>query len=244
MNLIHSISGVRENEIISKQFHYLGIAATNDCSRLYAITSDPSIKIFHHTNFEQEWPIENQYLPSAICLSKSERFLYLGMTHGLIRIYTLPLTFDTYIDVPAHYSSIRRLLVTHDDQYLVSMAESAYILLFKQTVDAFSSISNQYRFAQFSQENLEKINEYDREAKKFDYILVTKSEFDEHKRKIQEIQAKITSVISPYRHSSRFLHSLSANQRLKITSNYVPNNCPSPNISIIPLNNSRRLSKP
>ena len=140
---------------------------------------------------EQEWPIENQYLPSAICLSKSERFLYIGTTHGLIRIYTIPLTFDTYIDVPAHYSSIRRLLVTYDDQYLVSIAESAYILFFKQTIDVFSSISNQYQFSQISPENLEKTNEYERAATKFDYILVTKSEFDEHKQKIEEIQSKI-----------------------------------------------------
>lgn len=116
------------------------------------------------------------------------------MTHGLIRIYTIPLTFDTYIDVPAHYSSIRRLLVTSDDQYLISIAESAYILFFKQTIDAFSSISNQYQFSQLSQENLEKTNEYERATKKFDYILVTKSEFEEHKRKIEEIQSKIAYI--------------------------------------------------
>lgn len=174
------LKGMRENEIITKQFHYLGIAVTNDCNHIYAITTDSSIKIFHQTNLEQEWTIENHFLPSAICLSKSERLLYIGMTHGIIRVYTIPLTLETYIDIPAHYSSIRRLLVSYDDQYLVSIGESAYVLLFKQTMNVLSSISNQS-----SKENFE-LNE-----KMFDYILVTKSEYDEQKRKINEIQTRI-----------------------------------------------------
>ena len=186
---------MRENEIITKQFHYLGIAVTNDCNRIYAITSDSSIKIFYHTNLEQEWIIENEFIPSAICLSKSERLLYIGMTHGIIRVYTIPLTFDTYMDIPAHYSSIRRLLISSDDQYLVSIAESAYILLFKQTFDVQSSISNEYQFSQLSRENIEMKIEDEKSPTIFDYILVTKSEFDEQKRKIQEIQTRIKSVV-------------------------------------------------
>ena len=65
-----------EDEIITKQFHYVGIAVTNDGHRIYAITADSSIKIFHQTNLEQEWSIESNWTPSAICLSKSERLLY------------------------------------------------------------------------------------------------------------------------------------------------------------------------
>jgi hypothetical protein len=177
---------MRENEIITKQFHYLGIAVTNDCNRIYAITTDSSIKIFYQTNLEQEWSIENNFLPSAICLSKSERLLYIGMTHGIIRVYTIPLTLNSYIDIPAHYSTIRRLLISYDDQYLVSIAESAYVLLFKQTMDVLSSISNQYQFSQLNFEINDKI---------FEYILVTKSEYDEQKRKINEIQMRIKLVI-------------------------------------------------
>ena len=178
---------MRENEIITKQFHYLGIAVSNDCNRIYAITTDSSIKIFHQTNLEQEWTIENNFLPSAICLSKSERLLYIGMTNGIIRVYTVPLTSDSYIDIPAHYSSIRRLLVSYDDRYLVSIGESAYVLLFKQVTGVLSSISNQY-----SQLNFE-IN--DKREKMFEYILVTKSEYNEEKRKINEIQTRIKSVV-------------------------------------------------
>lgn len=215
---------MRENEIITKQFHYAGIAVTNDCSRIYAITSESSIKIFHHTDLEQECTVENHFLPSAICLSKSERFLYIGMTNGIIRVYTIPLTFDTYVDVPAHYSSIRRLLVSYDDRYLVSIAESAYILLFKQTIDVCSSISNQYQFSQLSQENLERTNEQERTAKKFDYILVTKSEFDDQKRKIQEIQAKLKSVSSFSRidsHSFDIFRELETENNLKLRSKQI-----------------------
>lgn len=178
---------MRENEIITKQFRYVGIASTNDCSRIYAITSDSSIKIFNNTNLEQEYLIENDFIPSAICLSKSERILYVGMTHGIIRIYTNLLTFDGYIDLPAHNSSIRRLLVSYDDQYLVSLAESAYVLLFKHTTHHLNSVTTKYQQTQSTVENFESA----KEQKTFDYILVTKSEFDERTRKIKDIQIRI-----------------------------------------------------
>ncbi|CAF5182007.1 unnamed protein product, partial [Rotaria magnacalcarata] len=142
-------------------------------------------------NFEQEWPIENGFIPSAICLSKSERLLYVGMTHGIIRVYTIPLVFDGYVDLPAHNSSIRRLLVSYDDHYLVSIAESAYILLFKQTINNLSSVSSQYKFSQLSTENVDTINEPQAKQIMFEYILVTKSEYDERQRRINEIQTSI-----------------------------------------------------
>lgn len=169
--IFNILTGIRESEIITKQYHYIGIAVTNDCNYIYAITTDSSIKIFNQTNLEQELAIEKDFLPSTICLSKSERLLYIGMTHGIIRIYTIPLRFDNYIDIPAHYSSIRRLLVSYDDQYLISIAESAYILVFKQTINV-------------SQLSIE-------QDKMFDYILITKFEFDEQRRKIKEIQNRI-----------------------------------------------------
>ncbi|CAF1282899.1 unnamed protein product [Rotaria magnacalcarata] len=184
-------TGMREGEIITKQYRYRGIAVTNDGMRIYAIASDSSIKIFNNTNFEQEWPIENGFIPSAICLSKSERLLYVGMTHGIIRVYTIPLVFDGYVDLPAHNSSIRRLLVSYDDHYLVSIAESAYILLFKQTINNLSSVSSQYKFSQLSTENVDTINEPQAKQIMFEYILVTKSEYDERQRRINEIQTSI-----------------------------------------------------
>jgi WD40 repeat protein len=189
--IFNIFTGMREGEIITKQFRYIGIAVTNDCNHIYAITSDSSIKIFHKTNLEQEWSIENNFIPSAICLSKSERLLYVGMTHGIIRIYTIPFTSKIYIDLPAHCSSIRRLLVSYDDQYLVSIAESAYILLFRQTINVLNSVSSHYQISQMSIGNLDSVNEQKRIQTMFEYILVTKSEFDEQKRKIKEIQARI-----------------------------------------------------
>ncbi|UJR25802.1 hypothetical protein I4U23_007152 [Adineta vaga] len=188
----HIEMSMREGEIIMKQFRYVGIAVTKDCNRIYAITSDSSLKLFHNTNLEQEWTIENNLIPSAICLSKSERLLYIGMTNGTIRIYTIPLMIDAYMDLPAHCSTIRQLLVSHDDEYLVSIAESAYILLFKQTFDGLSSVYNQ--FSQISLGNFNKINESKRIQMMFEYILVTKSEFDEQTRKINEIEARINEL--------------------------------------------------
>jgi WD40 repeat protein len=181
--MFNIFTGMRENEIITKQFRYIGIAVTHECNRIYAITTESSIKIFSNNNLEQEWTIENNFIPSAICLSKSERLLYIGMTNGIIRIYTIPLKLNSYIDLSAHCASIRRLLVSYDDQYLVSIGESAYILLFKQTIDVLNSVTSQYQLSDLSVDNLD--------GTKFEYILVTKSEFDEQNRKIKEIQEGI-----------------------------------------------------
>lgn len=191
--IIPEIPGMREGEIITKQFRYLGVAATMDGQRIYAIASDSMIKIFSNTNLEREWPIENGFLPSAITLSKSERFLYVGMTHGIIRVYTLPFTLDAFVDVSAHSSTIRRLLVSADDQYLVSIAESAYILLFRQTTDLLNSMSSQYEFTHPTTVHVEidMAQKPVRVLPTFEYILVTKSEFDEQRRKVKEIQARI-----------------------------------------------------
>lgn len=192
-DLDHNGLGTRENEIITKQFRYVGIAATKDGQRIYAITADPSIKIFSNTALEAEYPIENGYLPSVITLPKSERLLYIGMSHGLIRIYPIPLVSDAYIDVPAHSSSIRRILVSDDDQYVVSIAESAYVLLFRQTNQLIQSISSHYDFSpsNFDRIDIDLAQKPVRPTKYFNYILVTKSEFDEQQRKIDEIKARI-----------------------------------------------------
>ncbi|CAF0856299.1 unnamed protein product [Adineta ricciae] len=182
-------TGMREGEIITKQFRYVGIAVTHDCNRIYGITSDSSIKLFNNTHLEQECSIENNFIPSAICLSKSERLLFVGMTNGTIRIFTTPLTANTYMDLPAHCSTIRRFLVSSNDEYLISIAESAYVLLFKQTLNTLSSVSNQ--FSELLLENLDVINQSKRVRTTFEYILVTKSEFDEQQQKIKEIQERI-----------------------------------------------------
>ena len=189
--LLNRLVGMRDGEIITKQFRYVGIAVTHDANRIYAITSDSSIKVFNHTNLEQEWAIENNFIPSAICLSKSERLLYVGMTNGIIRIYTIPLAADAYVDLPAHCSSIRRLLVSYDDEYLVSIGESAYVLVFKQTLHALSSIPSQFPLSQLSLGNLHVTHAPQRAQTTFEYILVTKSEFEEQTRKIQEVEARI-----------------------------------------------------
>jgi hypothetical protein len=190
--LIYSI-GIREREIITKQFHYLGIAVTNDTQHIYAIASDTNIKVFVNANLEHEWPIESDFLPSSIILSKSERLLYIGMTHGIIRVYNLPLVTGAYIDLPAHTSHIRQLLISDDDQYLISIAESAYILVFRQTNDVWHSMVNEYDFSSTSMIDIDKnlVQPSTRSTKPFDYILVTRSEFDDYQRKINEMQARI-----------------------------------------------------
>ena len=144
------------------------------------------MKLFSGTNLEQEWPIENGFIPSAITLSKSERLLYVGMTHGIIRIYTIPLALNAFIDLPAHGSSVRRLLVSDDDQYLFSIAESAYVLLFRQTDHVIDSIASVEDFSQSFVEQRQQ-----RRVKPFEYILVTRAEFEEKKRKAKDIQSRI-----------------------------------------------------
>ena len=183
---VHPSIGSREAEIITKQFRYVGIAATHDGQRIYAIASDATVKLFSGTSLEQEWPIENGFIPSAITLSKSERLLYVGMTHGIIRIYGIPLVFDAFIDLSAHGSSIRRLLVSDDEQYLFSIAESAYVLLFRQSTHVIESIASVEDFSRSFVEQREQ-----RRVRPFEYILVTRTEFEEKKRRVKDIQGRI-----------------------------------------------------
>ena len=106
--------------------------------------------------------------------------------HGIIRIYTVPLAMDAFIDLPAHGSSVRRLLVSDDDQYLFSIAESAYVLLFRQTEEVIDSIASVEDFSQTFVEQRQQ-----RRVKPFEYILVTRTEFEEKKRKVKDIQSRI-----------------------------------------------------
>ena len=85
-----------------------------------------------------------------------------------------------HIDFPAHSSPIRQLVVSHDDQYLFSIAESAYVLIFR---------TNQQNVSQSSMDLNN--DEVEKLSKPFNFVLITKSEFEEQQRKIKEIQSKI-----------------------------------------------------
>ncbi|CAF1163644.1 unnamed protein product, partial [Didymodactylos carnosus] len=186
-------NGMRVGEVITKQFHYLGIAVTSDNSKMYAIASDASIKVFSSTNLENEWKVEQRYQPTAISLSKSEKLLFVGLSNGTIRIYTLPLAPEGYIDIPAHGGPVRRLIPSNDDVYLASIGESAYVLLFK-----YKPVVGNNRDIDHFQCQIEQQQRKDPSVTsllpKFHHILVTKAEFDEQNRKLFDTELRINEV--------------------------------------------------
>lgn len=165
-NKVFLFQGQKKSQIITKQIRYVGIDSTEDGRRIFAISSDPMIRVFFDSTVEQQWKIENDFLPCQIILSKSEQSVFVTMKRGFIRIYSLPFIDDGFIDVNAHSTSIRQVFLSSNEKFLFSLAESNSLLVFRDFLNQ-------------------------KPTKNFPFVLISEAEYNELERKTKQLRDQI-----------------------------------------------------
>ncbi|XP_074640882.1 cilia- and flagella-associated protein 57-like [Tubulanus polymorphus] len=125
------LTGKRVGENVIKSCSYTGVAISPDGKNTFAVGSDKTLKEISDSQILRDIDAKDLTLTS-IAMSHSGRMLFSGCSNGALRSIKFPLTVPgEWQEHQGHSSTVIKMKITYDDQYLISVAEDASISLWK-----------------------------------------------------------------------------------------------------------------
>ncbi|KAJ8367313.1 hypothetical protein AAFF_G00320970 [Aldrovandia affinis] len=127
----NTLTSKRESECVLKTCMYTSIAISPDAKIIFAVGTDSTLKEIQDHHILKDVPA-NDTTYTAVAFSHSGRMLFTGTSSGTIRVmkYPLPLHKD-WTEYQGHAASITKMLVTFDDQFLLTVSEDGCLLFWK-----------------------------------------------------------------------------------------------------------------
>ncbi|XP_011473927.1 cilia- and flagella-associated protein 57 [Oryzias latipes] len=124
-------TGKRESESVLESCSFTGVAFSLDYKSALAVGSDLTLKEVQDGQVLRVVPAD-QDAHTAIAVSHSGRVVFTGTSSGAIRAikYPLPSQRD-WFQQRAHSGAITKMVITYDDQFLLSVAEDNCLLVSK-----------------------------------------------------------------------------------------------------------------
>ncbi|CAB1332248.1 unnamed protein product, partial [Coregonus sp. 'balchen'] len=113
----NTLTSKRESESVLKSCSYTSVTVSSDAKTIFAIL--------------REVPAEDVAY-TTIAMSRSGRTLFTGTSIGTIRAIKYPLSIQKdWIEYQAHSSPVTKMVITFDDQYLLTVSEDGCLLIWK-----------------------------------------------------------------------------------------------------------------
>ncbi|XP_054576786.1 cilia- and flagella-associated protein 57 isoform X2 [Eptesicus fuscus] len=124
-------TGKRETECVLKSCSYNCVTVSPDSKIIFAVGSDHTLKEIADSSVLREIPAFD-VVYTAIVVSHSGRMIFVGTSVGTIRAmkYPLPLPKE-FNDYQAHGGPITKMLLTFDDQFLLTVSEDGCLFTWK-----------------------------------------------------------------------------------------------------------------
>ncbi|XP_005866144.1 PREDICTED: cilia- and flagella-associated protein 57 [Myotis brandtii] len=124
-------TGKRETECVIKSCSYNCVTVSPDSKIIFAVGSDHTLKEIADSSVLREIPAFD-VVYTAIVISHSGRMIFVGTSVGTIRAmkYPLPLPKE-FNDYQAHGGPITKMLLTFDDQFLLTVSEDGCLFTWK-----------------------------------------------------------------------------------------------------------------
>ncbi|XP_042806543.1 cilia- and flagella-associated protein 57 isoform X3 [Panthera leo] len=124
-------SGKRETECVLKSCSYNCVTVSPDAKIIFAVGSDQTLKEIADSSILREISAFD-VVYTAIVISHSGRMMFVGTSVGTIRAmkYPLPLQKE-FNEYQAHAGPITKMLLTFDDQFLLTVAEDGCLFTWK-----------------------------------------------------------------------------------------------------------------
>ncbi|XP_036858184.2 cilia- and flagella-associated protein 57 isoform X2 [Manis javanica] len=124
-------SGKRETECVIKSCSYNCVTISPDAKIIFAVGSDQTLKEIADSSVLRETSAFD-VVYTAVVISHSGRMMFLGTSMGSIRAvkYPLPLQKE-FNEYQAHAGPITKMLLTFDDQVLLTTAEDGCLFTWK-----------------------------------------------------------------------------------------------------------------
>uniref|UniRef100_G1L4N9 Cilia and flagella associated protein 57 n=1 Tax=Ailuropoda melanoleuca TaxID=9646 RepID=G1L4N9_AILME len=124
-------SGKRETECVLKSCSYNCVTVSPDAKIIFAVGSDQTLKEIADSSVLREISAFD-VVYTAVVISHSGRMMFVGTSVGTIRAmkYPLPLQKE-FNEYQAHAGPITKMLLTFDDQFLLTVAEDGCLFTWK-----------------------------------------------------------------------------------------------------------------
>ncbi|XP_049894725.1 cilia- and flagella-associated protein 57 isoform X1 [Epinephelus moara] len=124
-------TGKRESESVLKSCGYTDVAFSSDCKTILTVGTDLTLKEIQDCQVLREVPAD-EVAHTAVAVSHSGRVIFTGTFSGAIRAIKYPLPIQKeWIIYQAHSGPITKMMITFDDQFLLTVSEDGCLLIWK-----------------------------------------------------------------------------------------------------------------
>ncbi|KAM4640524.1 cilia- and flagella-associated protein 57 [Discoglossus pictus] len=192
----NTLLGKREAECVLKSCSYNCVVMSPDAKVVFAVGSDQTLKEIGDSQILREVAaIDTTY--TAVTLSHSGRMIFTGTANGNIRSMKYPLpVHKEFNEYQAHTGPVTRLVVTFDDQYLLSVSEDGCMILWKIS-DKESRGLKREKDVGYAEE-----------------VLITRSDLEEKNQVMLELKTRVEELKMENEYQLR-LKDMNYNEKLK-----------------------------
>uniref|UniRef100_A0A667XCB5 Cilia and flagella associated protein 57 n=1 Tax=Myripristis murdjan TaxID=586833 RepID=A0A667XCB5_9TELE len=189
-------TGRRESECVLKSCNYTDVAFSPDARAVVAVGTDHTLKLIQDCQVLREVLVDDVTL-TTITSSRSGRVVFTGTSSGTVRAIKFPLPLQKdWMEYQAHCGPITKMVITCDDQFLLTVSEDGCLLLWN-IIDKEAHTLRTDRRTIFTDE-----------------ILITKSDLEEKNQNMQELKARVEELKMENEYQLR-LRDMKYNERIK-----------------------------
>ncbi|KAG5841540.1 hypothetical protein ANANG_G00200590 [Anguilla anguilla] len=127
----NTLTTKRESDCVLKTCMYTSIAISPDAKIVFAVGTDCTLKEIQDHHIVKDVPAEDVTY-TAVAFSLSGRMLFTGTSSGTVRVMKYPLpTHKDWIEYQGHAAPITKMVITFDDQFLLTVAEDGCLVVWK-----------------------------------------------------------------------------------------------------------------
>ncbi|XP_062337115.1 cilia- and flagella-associated protein 57-like [Osmerus eperlanus] len=172
----NSLTSKRESENVLKSCSYTAVTISPDAKSIFAVGTDCTLKEIQDCQILREVAADDVTY-TTIAMSRSGRVLFAGTSIGTVRAikYPLPMQKD-WIEYQAHSGPVTKMVITFDDQFLLTVSEDGCLLIWKIIDKEGRGLRR------------------DKEISYAEEILVTKSELEEKNQIMLELKTRVEEL--------------------------------------------------
>ncbi|XP_042364189.1 cilia- and flagella-associated protein 57 [Plectropomus leopardus] len=189
-------TGKRESESVLKSCSYTNVAFSSDCKTILAVGTDLTLKEIQDCQVLTEVPAD-EVAHTAVAVSHSGRVVFTGTSSGAIRAIKYPLPIQKeWIMYQAHSGPVTKMVITYDDQFLLTVSEDGCLLMWKVIDKEGRGLKS------------------NRQIIHTEEILVTKSDLEEKTQNMLELKMRLEELQMENEYQLR-LKDMNYNEKMK-----------------------------
>ncbi|XP_029288716.1 LOW QUALITY PROTEIN: cilia- and flagella-associated protein 57 [Cottoperca gobio] len=189
-------TGKRESESVLKSCSYTDVAFSSECKTILAVGTDLTLKEIQDCQVLREVPAD-EVAHTAVAVSHSGRVVFTGTSSGTIRAIKYPLPIQKeWTMYQAHCGPITKMVITWDDQFLLTASEDGCLLMWKVIDKEGRGLKSNRQIIQTEE------------------ILVTKSDLKEKTQNMLELKMRLEELQMENEYQLR-LKDMNYNEKMK-----------------------------